>query len=71
MLTSITERIKEIELANAQEDLATKQEKKKILESLRGSLSEYAIRDRSIEEVMELERKACEDAAVERYLRSL
>lgn len=71
MLTSILERVKEIELAEAQEDLYTKQKKKKNLKSLRGSLSEYARRDLSIEEVMELERKACEEAAVERYLRSL
>lgn len=46
----------------------TENERLKKIKALRGSLAEYAIKDgRSIDEIMELESKAWEQAVVEKY----
>jgi phosphopantetheine adenylyltransferase len=46
----------------------TEEERLKKIKELGGSLSEYAIKDgRSIDEIMELESKAWEEAVVEKY----
>ena len=51
-----------------QKSKITENERLKKIKSLRGSLAEYAIKDgRSIDEIMELESKAWEQAVVEKY----
>lgn len=51
-----------------QKPSVTEEERIKKMKALRGSLARYAIKDgRSIDEIMELESKAWERAAVEKY----
>lgn len=51
-----------------EEKIKKDEERLKKIEALGGSLSEYAIKDgRSIDEIMELESKAWEQAVVEKY----
>ena len=51
-----------------QKSKITENERLKKIKSLRGSLAEYAIKDgRSIDEIMELESKAWEQAVAEKY----
>ena len=46
----------------------TEEERLHLMGQLQGSLAEYAIKDgRSIDEIMELESKAWEQAVVEKY----
>lgn len=65
MLTSLKEYAQKIELnAPVKKINGEKQD------SLCGVFSEYARHDLSIDEIMELEKEAWANAAVERYLRS-